>query len=223
MVPSQPAYASPAPTDTVAGHAQLVRVLSAGMCTRLQTESKDQYFDQLPKRELSRLLEDWTTSSLMEHEDIFDEAMQPVGKYRRDAYKWRLAREALLRMAETCAEARTFLVEVGWRNRHEKSFPGEEERAALLPATRLICQILDEENARQPFAQRPVAELRAAVQQATAKAMLAKTTELTAYYGNELFRSAEWTGLVGERLALVLFDTCPAYSVQLILSEKKYC
>lgn len=208
-----------APADTLVGHAHLVGLLSTGLCTRMAAES--QAFDQLPKHELNRLLQDWTTSIIMENEDVFEEAFQPLGKYKRDPYKWRLAREALFRTAAKCAEARTFLVQVGWRTRHEKSMPSPEERAALLPAAQLMCQTLDEENARAPFAQRPAADLKLALQQAMGKAMVAKASELMAYYGGELFKNAEWTNLVGERVFLVVFDTCPSYFVQLFLGDKK--
>ncbi|RYY14417.1 MAG: hypothetical protein EOO36_14295 [Cytophagaceae bacterium] len=215
---AQPTTISAAlPPDTVAGHAQLLRAMSEGLCEKLDAASQRLDFKALPSAQSDKLMRKLTNELVLENRAQFEQLRKRVARPRRRLYFSLLGREAILRMADTCPSAGTFLTDLNYEGRSDKSPLSDAERAMLLPITEDVCQRLSVENARVPLARRSEAETKLVVGAAIRESLQAHAADLNKYYGHDIMDNPLYLGNAGERMAMLMFGRCSSYLLMLSL------
>lgn len=209
------------PPDTVAGHAQLLGIFSESMCEKLSAASKRLDFGQMPAAESDKLLKKLTNEVVLENRPQFLAIRKQLARPQRRLYFSLLGREALLRMADTCPAAPTFLVDLNYAGLTDKSPVSAAEHAVLLPIAEEVCQRIAAEDARQPLASRTIAEAKLVIGAAIRDSNQAHAAYLARYYGAGIMDDPQRLGDASERMGMLLFGTCPRYLLMLSLRPAK--
>lgn len=205
------------PPDTVAGHAHLLHVLSEGLCEKLDAASKRMDFKAMPSAESDKLMRKLTTELVLENRPQFEQMRKLIARPQRRLYFSLLGRAALLRMADTCPSAGTFLVDLNYEGLTDKSPLSEAERSMLLPITEAVCQRISAENARISLANRSEAETKLVISTAIQETLLAHAADLNRYYGHDIMNDPLYLSNAGERMGMLMFGRCPSYLLMLSL------
>lgn len=214
---SRPGVARPAPTagpaDTVRGQARLTRQLSASLCTRLLAESQRATFVALTPAQGQVLLARLLLGAAADNATAMTALLERVGPTRSRALKRTLSADAMLQLAQQCPVASTLLAHL---NQQEAGMAvGDDERPTLLPVARLACRCLDTTTVRQPFAQLSPATRAALAGEAMRYAAHRNQEALLAQYGPALASDSTLSQQVGQKVALLMLEVCPAYLLQL--------
>lgn len=221
---ASPALAAPhatTPVDTVAGHAQMRRILSVGLCTKFEAENKRRSFSDLTTHQLDKLTEGLVMSIIGENLDAFQALQKQVPKRKQHAYEEQLGKEAMLEMVDNCPTMKTILPQIARQSIKDKSPISAAERAVLLPIAQAACQRLEDENKRQPLSQHTTAEQQALIVRAVQAPILTNAPALMEYYGEDILSSEARATVMGERMALIMLDICPRYMLLLGLGMSK--
>ena len=209
------------PPDTVAGHARLLRIMSEGYCEKLQAASQRLNFRSMKTGESDKMVRKLTTELLLENRSQFLLLRKQVARPQRRLYFSLLGRDALLRMADTCPSAPTFLTDLNYEGLTDKSPMSAAERAVLLPITEEVCQRIMVEDARQSLARQSEADAKAVISAAIRESIQAHAADLNSYYGNDIMNDSQRLGDASERMGLLMFEKCPRYLLMLSLRPAK--
>ncbi|WP_151086720.1 hypothetical protein [Hymenobacter baengnokdamensis] len=201
------------PADTVRGQARLTQQLSASLCTRLLAESQHTTFTALTPAQGQVLMARLLLGATADNATALTALLEPVGPARGRALKHALTTDAVLRMAQQCPLASTLIAHLNQQQAHLAI--GDDERLTLLPVARLACRCLDTTAVRRPFAQLSPAERAALTGDAMRYAAHRNQETLLAQYGETLARDSTLSQQVGEKVALLMLEICPAYLLQL--------
>jgi hypothetical protein len=211
-----PAGATPspaAPADTVRGQARLTQQLSASLCTRLVAESQHATLTALTPTQGQVLMARLLLGAVADNATAMTALLERAGPTRSRALKHALTTAAILQLAEQCPIASTLLAHL---NQQQASVPiGDDERPTLLPLARLACRCLDTATVRQPFAQLSPTARAALAGEALRYAASRNQEALLAQYGPALAHDSTLSQQVGEKVALLMIEICPAYLLQL--------
>lgn len=213
--------ANPVPNDTLVGHARMLHIISAALCSKLEAESKRTDFKQLTPHQSDKLLEGLTFQTVGEHLKEIEVMLATVSRRKGKQYGQQLGREALLKMADECVAARTFLPDLNYEATADKSPVTEAEKIVLQTIARTSCQGLADEDARQPFESRTPQERNAAIGQIIQSSLFINTPELMRYYGEGIMTDQKRYGDVVERMSLFMLSSCPKYPLMLSLHPVK--
>lgn len=211
--PAGAAFGQVAPADTVRGQARLTQQLSASLCTRLVAESQRATLLALTPTQGQVLLMRLLLGAVSDNATAMTALLERAGPARSRAVKRALTNDAVLRLAEQCPLASTLLAHL--TQQQASVAVADDERPTLLPVARLACRCLDTAAVRQPFAQRSPAARAEMASEAMRYAAQRNQEALLAQYGQALASDNTLSQQVGEKVALLMVEICPAYLLQL--------
>lgn len=197
-----------APTDTLPGHARLVRSLSTAMCEQLATQYRALDLSQLVPDSAQQLLVRLSYQALMTYPDEVERMV--AASPTPDATGAGLVQAAHQQLAMQCPAARPLLARIGMQYAAQPTVVTSAERPLLSTVARSICQRLDAADAHQPFAKLTPGERVLAVNRATDAAMLAHRQQLTAFYQTDLSADPALRLKIGQ----LVLEQCPTYLLQ---------
>lgn len=200
--------ASPAPTDTLAGHARLVRTISNSLCaqltapgapdvSRMSSPAVMAYGQQL----FIKAMQSDSASVIAMMTSAAERGMQPaqVGQ--------QLGRDAMLDLTKSCPAARPLAVRLAQTEQAQQAMAAQmpalspAERKVLQPIAAALCTDLNARNAKAPFAKLTPEGRQQVFMGALQKAFKPQTAALLRYYGSAKLdaqmRSGELDGKIG--------------------------
>ncbi|NML66993.1 hypothetical protein HHL22_17440 [Hymenobacter sp. RP-2-7] len=213
LLASLVAQAAPtlAPADTVAGQARFAKIMSAGMCAKLEQESQKTDLTKLPPAESEALFKKLMLTTMGDNFVEFSALLEKKGKGEAEALGRAIGEQAVFDLMQTCPKAAPLLAKLGSRHVPGGAEITPAEREILLPMTQDACQRLSAENAKQPLDQRTPAQRAAAVEQALQGVFMSHSDALTLQYGDEVLQDEAQAVEIGKKLGLLMLEVCPAY------------
>lgn len=204
--------AAPTPTDTLPGHAQLVRAISASLCTQLANDHTTNVAKMSSPDAMAyvqglfvKAMQADSVHLLAMMSAAAERGIQPMQVGQA------LGRDAMLEITKNCPASRPLAVRLSQTEQGQQAMAANmpklaaAEQKALLPVTVALCAELDASNAKTPFAQLTPAGRQRVFIAAMQKAFKLHTAALNRFYGpaklDELLRSGEFDGKVASLMA----------------------
>lgn len=194
-------------SDTLPGHRQLVRSLSAALCTELSSSQAPNLAampsaDVLPYAQglFTKVMRRDSARVVALFEAAAARGIQPTAAAQL------VGRDAMLSVAKTCPAARPLALRLSQTEQGQRAIAAQQpklplaERNALLPVAHDLCAALSASNARTPLSSLTAAGRKQVVVRAIQKAFKPHTAALNRFYGpaklDALLRNGEFDGRV---------------------------
>ena len=195
------------PTDTLPGHARLVRALSATLCTELSSPQAPD-LNKLPSAGVMQYAQGLFVTAMQRDsaqvlallEKAAAQGIQPAEAARQ------LGHDAMVAVAKNCPAARPLALRLAQTEPGQQALAAQKaklppaEQKALQPVANALCATLNASNARAPFAKLTAAGRKQVLMRSIQKAFKPNTAALTRFYGparlDALLRSGEFDGRV---------------------------
>ena len=206
-----PGRASALPADTLRGQAHFVRHLSTSMCQHMATEMQGKEAGKLSADECQALFGKLVLSSMADNLSEFQTVLKQAKSVDADALGQQMGEQAVIQLMQACPAARPVIIRMGMLSSGLTEGVEPAERSVLLPIVQSICQRLDEENAKQPLEKRTPAQRSELMETEMQGALLAKSSDLTGYYGDEALEDSKLSEQIGQKIGILMAEQCPSY------------
>ncbi|RPD49561.1 hypothetical protein DNI29_01810 [Hymenobacter sediminis] len=125
----------------------------------------------------------------------------------------------ILHLVENCPAGQQLMAGVIQSKFKSKLPITEAERPVLMLVTQDVCQRLDAENATRPISSRSQAERSSVITAAMQGSILKHMEPLANFYGLDKMKNNKLMEGVGQKIALLIFQQCPSYLLQLGIDE----
>ncbi|AYA37731.1 hypothetical protein D3Y59_12140 [Hymenobacter oligotrophus] len=209
--------------DTLAGHARLVRLLSADVCRKLEEKNREKPLEKLDAEASKQLLLTTLLASVGQHAAQFGpmiEQAKATGRSPEETGRL-VGQEVVLNLARTCPVSSGLIARMGMAEVKAKKEinVSDREKPTLTLVAKDICLGLEQRNQAQPFAKLGKDQRMQMLQEVMQQAFLKNADAMTKLYGSGVFLDAANMKPIGERVGLLMADTCPSYLMQLGLDH----
>lgn len=211
--------AAPLAGDTLRGQHRFIQHVSATMCERLQAEAQKRPLTSLSEVDAQSILAATIEGSILAHADEMSTLMTVNKVNNPHKVGEGLGVTMILHLVESCPAGQQLMVGVIQSQFGAKLPITDAERPVLLLVTQNVCQRLDAENATHPMSSRSQEERRSVIMTAMQGSMLKNMEPLANLYGLDKMKNTKLMESVGQKIALLIFQQCPTYLLQLGIDE----
>lgn len=203
--------AQAAPTDTLPGHARLVRSLSAALCADLSS-SQAPDLSQMPSAGVMQYAQSLFTTAMRRdstHVLALFKAAATRGMQPTDVARL-LGRDAMMSAARTCPAARPLAIRLAQTEQGQQAIAAQQpklpaaEQKVLQPIANDLCAVLNASNTRAPFARLTPAGRKQAFMGAVQQVFKPHTAALNRFYGPVKYAALLRNGQLDGRIASLM-------------------
>lgn len=189
---ANPAQAITAPSDTVAGHAYLVRKLSQALCTKLTNDHTTNYVALTSTQAMQHTQQLFTEA--MQHDSAAVLALMEKGTQQNlppQQVAQLLGQDVVIALGRNCPASLPLITRLMQTEQGQQTLAAQQaaamsaaEKKVLQPIAAALCSALALNDAKNPFAKLSPAQQQQTFGAALQKAFRQNTPQLRNYYGD---------------------------------------
>ena len=222
--PAQAARRAPAPADTVAGHARLVRKLSQELCNKLSNDHKTNFAGLTTDQALQLTQQLFT--EVMQHDSVAVLAMMAKGAQQNiqpQQVGQLLGRDMVVSLSKSCPASLPLIARLSQTEQAKQVIAdqqptiSEAEKKALQPLATHLCAQLALADAKAPLAKQTPAQRSTLFTSLIKKEFTTGRPQLLRYYSAAQLADQPRMEEIGQKIAFLMLaqPDCATYILQM--------